>query len=216
MVAPQLKVLGLSGAAGAGKTEIAKHLVEKHGWLEFSFSDPLYAEVADAFATSIKLLQDRETKDTSTAVMSLIYCTNLNFVNVCIEQRLVSSVFERLSPRKILQWWGTEFRRAQDEDYWVKKIGKWYSDLLDDIHEGRKIAPEGVVNTSTRFRNELSWILSHNGVVWGVTRPDGMINDNPTHISEHELSEYHPKFAIVNDGGIEDLRTKVDNLLPLA
>jgi len=37
----QDELIGLAGAAGAGKTTIAKHLVEKHGFTRTGFADPL-------------------------------------------------------------------------------------------------------------------------------------------------------------------------------
>ena len=36
-----MKLIGIAGRAGAGKTTIAKHLKEKHGYTRWSFADPL-------------------------------------------------------------------------------------------------------------------------------------------------------------------------------
>lgn len=64
--------------------------------------------------------------------------------------------------RPLLQWWGTEYRRAQDPDYWVRQT---------EIHMNRqtevdKVAgvPSSWVCTDGRFINELS-MLKRRGFV---------------------------------------------------
>jgi hypothetical protein len=47
--------------------------------------------------------------------------------------------------RKLLQWWGTEYRRAQDHDYWVNK-------LFVTIEHDR---PQVALITDMRFYNEM-------------------------------------------------------------
>jgi hypothetical protein len=60
---------------------------------------------------------------------------------------------------KLLQWWGTEYRRAQDENYWVKKTFAAIPANLD-------IA----IITDVRFPNEAEGVISRGGYTVNVQR----------------------------------------------
>jgi hypothetical protein len=105
--------------------------------------------------------------------------------------------------RRILQWWGTEYRRAQDADYWTKawsrKIGQFD---LKNVH---------VLIDDVRFMNELNVIREHGGLIVKIERPgfDGANN----HASETSLDEYHGwDRIIVNDGTLFEFKQKVETL----
>jgi hypothetical protein len=106
--------------------------------------------------------------------------------------------------RRILQWWGTEYRRSQDPDYWTKA---W----------GRKITQYDVDKTlvlvdDVRFMNELSVIREHGGLIVKIERPgfDGANN----HSSETSLDEYHDwDGVIVNDGTLDEFCAKAETLV---
>jgi hypothetical protein len=92
---------------------------------------------------------------------------------------------------KILQYWGTEFRRAQDPDYWVKK---WYEQVKDF---------KGIVVVGdTRFLNEAEAVKKYGGHTCKVERlnQDGspfFATDRPKdHISETQLDGYAWDFYI--------------------
>lgn len=60
---------------------------------------------------------------------------------------------------KLLQWWGTEYRRAQDSEYWVKRLFASIPDNLD-------IA----LVTDVRFPNEAKAIEQRGGYTVNVQR----------------------------------------------
>jgi hypothetical protein len=101
---------------------------------------------------------------------------------------------------KLLQWWGTEFRRAQDPDYWVKKLFASISSNLD-------IA----LVTDVRFPNEAAGIKQRGGYNVKVTRiqEDGTqyhATDRPSnHPSETALDFYNFDFRLINSEGHEAL-----------
>lgn len=80
--------------------------------------------------------------------------------------------------RPLLQWWGTDFRREQDPDYWVK----W----------GLKAASESdahvILFTDTRFPNEVEAIQRAGGFVVNVCAHKSVreerIGKTPAHASE--------------------------------
>jgi len=47
-----IKLIGLLGTAGSGKTTVAKHLFQKHGFRIFSFSKPIKEMAMDYFGVS--------------------------------------------------------------------------------------------------------------------------------------------------------------------
>ena len=93
--------------------------------------------------------------------------------------------------RLLLQWWGTDYRRSQDEDYWVKQLKK--------VVEQDK--PEFALITDFRFPNEAK-ILDFKVKI----ERDVLINDHP---SEHALDNFKDwDIVLLNDSSVEALREK--------
>jgi hypothetical protein len=83
-------------------------------------------------------------------------------------------------PRTLLQWWGTDFRRAQDPDYWVKALFKTFDKLQPDI----------ALVTDVRFPNEAAAIKAAGGYLVKVTRTSKPDLAVPAHPSEHALNGF--------------------------
>ena len=82
--------------------------------------------------------------------------------------------------RTLYQWWGTDYRRKQDPDYWVKRL----------FAQVKKDAPDLAIVTDVRFPNEAESIKSAGGVLIKVIRttpPDLIV---PAHPSEDALNGY--------------------------
>lgn len=92
---------------------------------------------------------------------------------------------------KLLQWWGTEFRRAQDDAYWIKRW-KVAIDPKADI----------VIATDMRFENEAQAIKDVGGYTVRVNRlnVDGTPYVDPGrdryHASETQLDGYNVDYQI--------------------
>lgn len=106
--------------------------------------------------------------------------------------------------RTLLQFWGTEYRRAQAPDYWVKKT-------MAKIAEDN---PEVALICDVRFPNEVEGIRAAGGYVVRVDRV-GFVSDVPEHYSEKALdglSELDWDYVIkAPDGQIEVLREEAVN-----
>jgi hypothetical protein len=105
--------------------------------------------------------------------------------------------------RRILQWWGTEYRRAQDPDYWTKAWGHKVSKL--DLNRTLVLVDD------VRFMNELNVIREFGGLIVKIERPgfDGANN----HSSETSLDEYRQwDGIIVNDGTLDQFGQNVEAL----
>jgi hypothetical protein len=99
-------------------------------------------------------------------------------------------------PRTLLQWWGTNFRRAQDVNYWVRQLTARLEREQPDI----------ALITDVRFPNEVDAIHAAGGYVVKVTRttaPDVIV---PSHPSEDELSGYTGWDYEINAADLPELR----------
>lgn len=90
-------LIGLTGAAGAGKGSVASVLVQDAGFLEIAFADPLYEAVAAITGISVEKLKDRR-----------------------IKEEVIPWIGK--SPRQLLQLLGTDFGRKMVKDsLWVDR-----------------------------------------------------------------------------------------------
>jgi hypothetical protein len=211
--------LGLAGLAGCGKDSVADYLVRTYGFIKYSFSDALYREVVDAFGLdSEDLLRDRESKEKALACLRLEYCQDHDFVTVAKAALnkeggiTLPHVLKPLSPRWVLQVWGTQYRRAQDPDYWVLKAQDWVTSVRRSVAFLEQ-KPQFFVNTSTRFSNERAWIHATrwDGNVWHLHR-DG-IQPVHAHESETPLPVFDGERELWNNAGLDQLYRGVDLLL---
>lgn len=219
-------VLGLAGQAGCGKDTVADYLVRRYGFRKFAFSDALYAEVAEAYGLEDQsLLRDRATKEVPTERLALKHLYDLPEVPNAFAEVAVRAMDADhkargiglylypegmpLSPRQVLQWWGTEFRRAQDPDYWLKQTTAWLNKQRNTLYPEH--APQFFVNTTVRFPNEQEWIHAHGGNVWHIRR-DSAAPVN-SHVSEQPLEVLEGERELWNNDTIDRLHYGVDLLL---
>lgn len=105
--------------------------------------------------------------------------------------------------RRILQWWGTEYRREQDPDYWTKAWTEKVTHL--------DLANSHVLIDDVRFMNELNAIKELGGLIIKIERPG--FNGAGNHASETSLDDYTGWDAtICNDASLEVFLGKIDNL----
>lgn len=216
-------VLGLAGQARSGKDTVAAYLAKKYGFIPFSFSDRLYEEVADAFMLDDPdSLRRAETKEVPHPQLRIARLTagsggSHPFANVArplLVQAYPDTFTDldeiEMSPRQVLQWWGTQYRRGQDPDYWLKQATAWLNRMRDGV-EYPEHRPQFFVNTSVRFPNEQAWVHAQGGNVWHLRR-DGLAGVN-SHVSEAPLEVLDGEREIWNNDTITRLHQGVDLLL---
>lgn len=204
-----MMLIGLSGPAGVGKDTIADYLVETHGFTKFSFSDALYREVSEAFDIPIEELQRRETKELSHVRLQSRYCADESFRAIMLDALPMWE--HEFSPRWVLQRWGTDYRRAQDPEYWSKKTASWVHAWLDVTKDDGE-QHGGLVNTSVRFPNERAFIERLNGVIWHLRRKDTGASQQD-YVSEKGLDILPQDRVIYNNGTTAQLRTAASLML---
>lgn len=200
-------VLALAGPKECGKDTVADFLVTHCGFVKLAFADALRAEVSDAFGIEPLHLVRRETKEHPMSALALAKCGSDGFVGRMIINHQESGgtgVLEApRSPRQIMQWWGTEYRRAQDPDYWTKQTGARISYMMRE-----RIAHRFVI-TDCRFDNEADMVRQvHGGHVWQVTRPGREVPAG-SHVSETTGEAFKPEAVIDNSGSLQELQERV-------
>ena len=192
-------IIGVCGLIGSGKGTVSDILVEEHGFKKISFADSLKDAVAAVFSWDRELLEGdtdvsrmwRETKDTW-------WADRLGIPD--------------LTPRLILQLWGTEVcRTGFHNDIWIASL------------ERKLRSNTNYVIPDTRFPNEVNLIKKIGGEIWCVKRgPDPkwfvqyqLGGSPPNHIHSSEWEWARSKFnkTLANDGTLDDLKALVKSLV---
>jgi hypothetical protein len=200
-------LIALCGLAGSGKDTVADLLVTHCGFIKIAFADSLYNEVSDAFGIDAAQLRQRETKEHPLTALALRKCEDDAFTGRImrwhLDQGLVFDIDAPRSPRQILQWWGTEYRRHQSQAYWVSKASARIS-----YYMGERLATKFVL-TDCRFHNEEHMVRNgFGGMVWQVKRP-GLPDVEGGHASASDGDAFKPSVVLHNDHDIRHLQQLV-------
>jgi hypothetical protein len=210
-------ILGIAGKAATGKTTAAQHLAplldretriipmamvlrdEVEAFLRTVGAESSVPLVYGDQGDKVRIFQ----LDTARAMAACPVWTHFVDANRAIQ---VQEDRTAVTVRRLLQWWGTEYRRAEDPDYWTRAWSRKISQLdLERIN---------VIVDDVRFMNELNAIESHDGLVVKIERP-GFDGANK-HASETSLDDYRAwDRVIVNDGSLDAFKLKVEELQPL-
>ena len=184
-------IIGVSGGFGHGKDAVVSILVERFGYERHAFADCLKLEVKRA-------LTELDYRD---YVWNRMPVPCRDAVLTCLAVGDLDPFIKPTTPdmRSLLQLYGTEFRRAQDQDYWIQA-------LFDNTAPGTRVAVSDV-----RFRNEADLVREKGGQVWRVLRMDAFYaySDKTRHSSERDLDGYEFDQVIINDGTLDDLEGRV-------
>lgn len=140
-------IIGICGLIGAGKDTAADYLVNDHEFRRESFANTLKDAVAQVFGWDRTLLEGR-TKEARAwrEEVDVWWADRLNMPN--------------LTPRLMLQLWGTEVcRKGFHDDIWIASLENKLRRSRDDV-----------VISDCRFPNEIKAIKQQNGLVIRVVR----------------------------------------------
>jgi len=143
------RVLGFQAIRGSGKDTAFAILSDMTPITRLAFADKLYDEVSAAFGCTPADLQHRDTKETPQARFACQQCSNDEFVEVFLRLHPDHTPATPQSPRHILQYWGSEYRRnLYGSSYWTDPI----------LQQIRSSPFQRFVVTDTRFPNEAGLI----------------------------------------------------------
>jgi hypothetical protein len=202
-------IIGICGFIGSGKDTVADYLVNFHEFRRESFANTLKDAVAAVFGWDRMLLEGR-TKEAREWREQ---------IDPWWAERLDMPT---LTPRWVLQYWGTEVcRRAFHDDIWI-------ASLENKLRSSR----DHVVISDCRFPNEITSIKRAGGKIIWVKRgalPDWYetaVSANSGHnfaIQELKIKKIHASetawvgtefdAVIENDSTIDDLYKQISNLL---
>ena len=184
-------LIGIVGLISSGKGTVADRLVEQHGYKKDSFAKSLKDAVASMFNWDRSMLEG----DTKSS-------------RHWREQpdKFWSEKFGKpVTPRWVLQYFGTEVMRGQMYD------GIWLDSCMG------RYKGQNTVIADTRFINEIKTIKAHGGIIVcvknGTLTTQNEMKQKGAHQSEWDWLEYNYDIVINNDGTLEDLYSKVDNLI---
>lgn len=199
-------IIGLTGLAGCGKDTVALILKAHVRFNHLAFADPLRSEICSAYGLPSSLFTNRDTKELPSPQLALVNCSNYEFVGLMLKQAATAEDLCNLSefleaprsPRQLMRWWGTEYRReTTHQNYWTRHMIARVKGFQDG-HELRQVISD------VRFPNEAEAIRAMGGKIWQIQRP-GMKRDR-AHVSETDGSEFAPDLLIENRGDLEFLR----------
>jgi len=140
-------IIGFVGLIGSGKDTAADYLVNFHGFRRDSFAGTLKDAISSIFGWDRTLLEGRTTQAREWREQ----------IDPWWAERLG---MPDLTPRWILQWWGTEVcRKAFHNDIWIASLEHKLLTSNDDI-----------VISDVRFPNEISAIHNAGGLVVRIKR----------------------------------------------
>lgn len=207
-------LIGIAGKAATGKTTAARFLkdmlpgttliIPMAMVLREEVEDFLRSIGADEFVPLVHGSQeDKVRKFSVLTARALAACPR--WPHFVAENREIQECPELsvITVRRILQWWGTEYRRAEDPDYWTKAWGRKI--------EQYDLTSLNILVDDVRFMNEVNVIRAHGGRLVKIERP-GFTGAN-NHSSETALDGYRAWDAVLdNNGTLEEFRAQVGRL----
>jgi len=174
-------IIGICGLIGSGKDTTADYLQNIHQFRRESFAHALKDAVAQVFGWDRDLLEGRTKESRAWREQ----------VDPWWAQRLK---MPHLTPRHVLQVWGTEVaRRSFHDDIWIAALENKLRKTTDDV-----------VISDCRFPNEIKSIRRAGGIVIRVVRgpePEwfsiaetvnrGPVRNTEWALSKNRLEKYH-------------------------
>jgi hypothetical protein len=140
-------IIGICGFIGSGKDTAADYLVNVHGFRRESFANSLKDAVAHVFGWDRTMLEGRTAHSREWREQ----------VDTWWADRLG---IPELTPRWVLQQWGTEVcRRGFHDDIWIASLENKLRNSQDNV-----------VISDCRFPNEISSIKAAGGIVVRIVR----------------------------------------------
>lgn len=193
-------VIGFGHEAQQGKDTLVNHLVETFGKREagvwgksfpldvrrYAFADPLKIEVFD-FLQALSFARNWDFAHEDVRLPRFFIDYEQIFTR---EEKLAFINANKVDLRPLLQYWGTEFKRAQRPDYWARE-----TQIKIDYD-----APQVALLSDMRFLNETEICDFRVRVVRKGFEPVG-----GSHVSEQELKNFAYDYVIEAES-VEELK----------
>ena len=184
-------LIGLVGLIGSGKDTVAECLVNNHGYQRDSFAKSLKDAVSVIFGWDRALLEGATQESRMWRERIDPYWSN--------------KLNKAITPRYILQYWGTEVMRGNFHD------SIWIDSFIARYNGGK------IVLSDPRFVNEIETIRALKGKVVLIRRgpipSKEEMKKKTVHQSEWDWIGQTFDYEIDNSGSLADLKTQVDHMI---
>ncbi len=182
-----MKLIGLTGKAGAGKDTLASLILEHTTGTTRAFADPMRRAAKEIFGLTDDQMTDR-----------------------MLKEQVIP--YWGKSPRRLLQLLGTEsVRDVFGGDTWVKNADLRLEALLR-AEAQEQLPVEVCIWPDCRYPEEAQWIRDNGGIVIEIVRPG--IAAVEAHRSEQALPAELVNNRVINCDTLDDLSDLVQMLLP--
>lgn len=206
-------IVGITGLIGSGKDTIADYLVTFKGFRRMSFAEPLKDAMSAVFGWDRELLEGKTVYSRQwREQVDPWWADRLSIPN--------------LTPRYVLQQWGTEVgRRAFHDDIWIASVENKLRNIKDNI-----------VLSDARFPNELKAVNNAGGITIRVIRGENppwyeaayslscnkdneyakkVLESYGVHASEYSSIGLKHDFYIDNNGTVDQLHKQINSVINL-
>ena len=203
-------IIGISGLIGSGKDTAADYLCTVHGFKRMSFGASLKDAISVIFGWDRELLEgstkhSREWREQ----VDEWWATRLNIPD--------------LTPRWVLQQWGTEVaRRGFHDEIWVASVERKLLNVKDDIvitdcrfiNEMIAIKNAGGITVRTHRGTDPTWlefaaVLNNTEDEAIKSRCLEILNERNVHASEYSSVGFEYDVHLDNDGSIDELHRQI-------
>jgi hypothetical protein len=165
-------IIGLSGPAGAGKDTVGRLIHEATGFPLKSLARPMKEEIADYLLYG---KYEDELPQTKVAEFAEAVA-RVRWIQPSREELIteLSHPIHKKQYRKLMQFWGTDFRRYQNPKYWINKLNPGLEAIITDV----------------RFPNEVDYIHKFHGLVFYIYSETAE-TQRQGHSSENSIEIFH-------------------------
>ena len=190
-------LIGVVGLIGSGKGTVSDRLEQKHNFRKDSFAKSLKDAVSSMFNWNREMLEGKTDESRAWREKPDVFWS----------KRFGKDV----TPRWVLQYFGTEvMRQGMHDSIWIDSCMARY--------DGKP-----TVIADTRFENEIKIIREMGGSIllvkrgqdpdWFTDYVEGNVVPKNIHLSEYAWAKSEYDHLITNDGTLEDLHSKIDDLI---
>ena len=190
-------LIGVVGLIGSGKGTVSDRLEQKHNFRKDSFAKSLKDAVSSMFNWDREMLEGKTDESRAWREKPDVFWS----------KRFGKDV----TPRWVLQYFGTEvMRQGMHDSIWIDSCMARY--------DGKP-----TVIADTRFENEIKIIREMGGSIllvkrgqdpdWFTDYVEGNVVPKNVHLSEYAWAKSEYDHLITNDGTLEELHLKIDNLV---
>ena len=184
-------LIGLVGLIGSGKDTVAERLITHYGYKRDSFAKSLKDAVSSMFNWDREMLEGNTESSRHWREQP--------------DKFWSKKMGKEVTPRLILQQFGTEIMRGQMYD------GIWVDSVIG------RYKGENTVISDTRFQNEIKTIKAHGGIVVLVKREEiptrEEMQKQGAHQSEWDWIGSNFDYIIDNTSSLEGLNANIDQFI---